>query len=273
VPADELASAMLELWRAAHAAWPAIGVERARFEEFVSERIGGAGDPVAAVRAARGPDLLIACGCAEKDAAALDAFERECMPLVAATLRGMGASADAVAEQAQQIRTRLLVDGVAGRARIADYAGRGDLRRWVRAAAARLYLNALRDGKRERVADDQRVFDAAAAPGLDPELAHMKALYRAELQEAFVAALAELADRDQNLLRYHHLDGLTMDELAALYRVHRATVHRWLAAAREQLAVAVETRLRHRLQVSERGFHSIRRLVESQIDLALSREL
>lgn len=273
MPADDLASAMQELWRAASAAWPALGVPRVRFEQFVMERVRDAADPVAAVCAARGADLLLACGCADQVPAAIETFERECMPVVIATLRGMRASPDAVAEHAQRIRAKLLVPGESGRARIADFAGRGDLRRWLRAAAARVYLNAIRSDRREVVADDQRVFDAAAAADRDPELAHMKELYRVELKEAFVAALAELSERERTVLRYRHVDGLSLDELAALYRVHRATAHRWLVAARDALARAVETRLRQRLGLSERAFHSMRRLVQSQLELTLSRVL
>jgi transposase len=36
-------------------------------------------------------------------------------------------------------------------------------------------------------------------------------------------------------LRYHHVDGLNIDEIGAIYRVHRVTAFRWLEKAKEQL--------------------------------------
>jgi hypothetical protein len=66
----------------------------------------------------------------------------------------------------------------------------------------------------------------------------IRTLAAASLQEV-LAAWEGLGyyGRARNLLRQHVLDGLTIDELARLYRAHRATCARWLADARSELAL------------------------------------
>jgi|GEM_PF-4314550 len=53
--------------------------------------------------------------------------------------------------------------------------------------------------------------------GLDPEIAYLKQRYRDEFREAFVAALGALDERQRNVLRQHHLDGMTIDQLGSLH--------------------------------------------------------
>ena len=54
-------------------------------------------------------------------------------------------------------------------------------------------------------------------------------------REAFAAALATLTPRDRNLLRQQYIYGASIDQLGALYGVHRATVARWVAQIRDTL--------------------------------------
>jgi RNA polymerase sigma-70 factor (ECF subfamily) len=63
----------------------------------------------------------------------------------------------------------------------------------------------------------------------------MSAEERRVYRDAFTAALATLTPRERNLLRQHYLHGATVDELGALYNVHRATPARWIAQIRETL--------------------------------------
>jgi RNA polymerase sigma-70 factor (ECF subfamily) len=71
------------------------------------------------------------------------------------------------------------------------------------------------------------------------------------------------------VLRQHYLDGLTMDAVAGLYRVHRITVVRWMNEARAALAKETRRELGARLRVDKRELESILRLIESQIDVTL----
>src|SRR5204862_5045413 len=76
-----------------------------------------------------------------------------------------------------------------------------------------------------------------AAPG-DVALSLIKAQYREAFAEGFRNAVTGASRRDRNLLRLHFLGGVTLDQLAQMYSVHRATVVRWLAAAREAVFAA-----------------------------------
>jgi RNA polymerase sigma-70 factor (ECF subfamily) len=75
------------------------------------------------------------------------------------------------------------------------------------------------------------------------------------------------------LLKYHYVDGFSIDKICAIYTVHRATAARWLGAAREALAVETHRLLGTRLGVSPSELRSIARLVESQLDLSIRRLL
>lgn len=265
-------AALAEAVAAARAAWPALVVAAPAFAAWLGARVLLDDDLAGAVRAMCADDLYLACACAHGDPAALRALEAGYLLGIRPALRAMRAPEPAIDETVQQVRTRLLV-GDGGPARIAEYAGRGDLRRWLRASAVHLYLNARRGEQRTVVTDDERVFDAVSTPGVDPALAHLKALYREPFKEAFLAAVATLSDQDKNLLRYRHVDELGIDEVAAIYRVHRATMHRWLASARAALAAATEQPLQARLGLPRGELASIRRLVASQLDLSLVRVL
>ena len=71
---------------------------------------------------------------------------------------------------------------------------------------------------------------------MSPELAYLKERYRDAFTDALSAAVSALSDRDRTLLRLYHVDGLSLEAMAALYRVHLSTVSRWLTCARENVA-------------------------------------
>ena len=91
-----------------------------------------------------------------------------------------------------------------------------------------------------------------------------------ELQDAFKEALASLTSRERNLLRYHFLEGMSIDRIGALYGVHRATAARWIQGARENLCERTRTNMCKRISLSEEGFERILGLIESQIAINLA---
>jgi len=112
---------------------------------------------------------------------------------------------------------------------------------------------------------------AAMVP--DPELDYLKSKYAPQFREAFVAAITNLSVEERNALRFHYLDGLTLDETAAACHVHRATAARWLAHARESLLRDTRRLLLERTKLGHREVESMFRLVESQLDVSLRRHL
>ena len=107
-----------------------------------------------------------------------------------------------------------------------------------------------------------------------PEVEYMKRMYSTEFKAAFSAALGELGPREQTLLRYHHVDGLNIDEIGAIYRIHRVTAFRWIEKAKEALVKATLDALRARLEADPPSeLDSVLRMIRSQIHLSLVRHL
>jgi RNA polymerase sigma-70 factor (ECF subfamily) len=137
--------------------------------------------------------------------------------------------------------------------------------------AARIAVDRLRS--REVTTSEDEVLEQLADWSDGPELAHVRARYTSELKLAFEAALATLDVRERNVLRHHFIDRLALDEVGALYGVHKATASRWLEAARTTLSKRTRAHFQGRVQVMPSELESIMRLVQSHVDLSLSRVL
>lgn len=212
-------------------------------------------------------DLYLACACALGDRQAVLAFEAHCVVGLEVVLARYRASSDLVAEVKQRVRERALVSAE-GPPRIERFSGRGDLRGWVRVMAAREALELLRRSRRDAWVDDDARLRALVTPG-DPALDHAKAHYVQEFKQAFSAALRSLPARDQTLLRQHVIDGLSIDQLGALYGVHRATAARKLERARQAVLDGTRQRLSSVLRVRSGELDSILRLIRSRVEVTL----
>jgi RNA polymerase sigma-70 factor (ECF subfamily) len=233
----------------------------------------------AALDGLRPADLYLACACSKGMNAAINAFDRDYMREVDIALARMRIGPPRLNDVKQLVRQRLFVGGGTAGAptsagKISEYGGRGDLRRWVRSVAVRTCLNELRKGKREvLVDDDQLIAQHTVSTADDPEIEYMKRTYANEFKASFAEALGQLGPREQTLLRYHHVDGLNIDEIGAIYRVHRVTAFRWLEKAKEKLVEATLVIMRARLNVSPQELDSVLRLIRSQVHLSLIRHL
>lgn len=170
-------------------------------------------------------------------------------------------------ELTQVLRTRLLVAEPGKEPRIAAFRGTGPLVAWLSVAATRAALN-MKRGERKSVSVDEVLGDIAAHEP-DPELRHMKQLYRSELGRALAESVAELPKRDRAVLRLHYVDGMTLAKIGELYRVHESTASRWVAAAVEAAGKGAKKKLIERLSLSADTMDSIARMVDSSLDLSL----
>ena len=194
---------------------------------YITQRLAADAPLDEALRTACVADLYLACGIARRDPAALRAFDAQLADVGAAIAHLDGGSA-LVADVTAAVRERVLGTGDDGK--IGDFRGRGDLRGWLRVIAVREALQILRARKREAPMPDALLdrLDDERSTQLTPD---EQRVYR----EAFAAALATLTPRERNLLRQQFVYGATIDELGALYGVHRATAARWIAQIRETL--------------------------------------
>ena len=259
------------------AAWPDFTLDAKDVVAFVARQVT-ADLAEAALDGLRPADVYLACACARQVPGAINAFDRDYMREVDIALSRMRIGPPRLNDIKQLVRQRLFVGGGTAGAptsagKIAEYGGRGDLRRWVRSVAVRTCLNDLRKGKREVLVDDDHLIAQHAIQQDDPEVEYMKRTYSAEFKAAFADALAQLGAREQTLLRYHHVDGLNIDEIGAIYRVHRVTAFRWLEKAKELLVRSTLETLRARLKLPASELDSVLRMIRSQIHLSLIRHL
>lgn len=262
----ELASELAMLVDRALTEAPEVDLDPVAFVGYVAERITLAADGRAVIAPLHAGALWLAFGCVSGDRAAIAAFETTYAREISAALRRSfdpGLRDDAEL----RLRERLFLVGEDEVPCLGSYSGRGDLRAWLRAAAVRTAIDLMRARRTAPV--EAGVLEEAAVAD-DPLLVALKQRYRDEFRVAFGEAAATLTDRERTLLRYRFFDNLSIDEIGPLYRVHRATVARWIAAIRERLFEDTRTRLMARLDLADRtDVDSILRLIDSHLDLSV----
>ncbi|MGE0549267.1 MAG: sigma factor-like helix-turn-helix DNA-binding protein [Kofleriaceae bacterium] len=272
---DEQAAerALATLIDAGRTTWPQLSVSDARMLELLAAKLSEPGeDWLEGVAALDGAELYVACGCADGDNAAISAFEAMYFQSTGPILRRMNLDGDGVAEIQQLLRQRLFVRAEGEPwPRVCQYAGRGELGALVRTAAVRAAVDQLRRNKRE-VDPDDALFDLPAISAT-PELAYLHERGRRDLKQSFEDAIRTLSTRDLNLLRLHLVDGLSVDEISRLYRVHRVTVSRWLSDARTRIAEHTRKLLAEDWGLGGSDLDRALDSVRSQLDLSLSRLL
>lgn len=259
---ETLDSLIDQLHASGAAAWPTFAVSREHFADEVKAR---AKDDEA-IRALPGPDMYIAIACSDGDSVALTAFRDAYVPGLRQALGKLGMAAATIDEVVQRVLVMVFV-GDGAPPQIASYSGRGTLRSWLRTIAIRTGRRQL-GLEQDAAASDDELNDLPGAVA-DPELEMLRSRYRDQVKQAFRAGFGELTERERNVLRQYYIDGLTIDQLAGLYQVNRATTARWVTAAR--LAVVAQTRqqLVTTFGISATDVDSIIRLVQSQLDVSV----
>ncbi len=221
---------------------------------------------------AHAADLAHAFCVSQGDPVAIRRFDEYVGREVAAAARAIDRDSAFVDEVVQSTRVRLVVEH-----RLATYRGAGPLRAWVAIAAQRIALNARRDARAGAARPSAPMRDDVLAELVDrepdPELRHLKTLYRAEFREALVAALGSLADRARAILRLRFVDGLELAQIGRLYRVHESTASRWISSALADIQQATHARLIAKLAITDDTAASVARMVQSQLDLSIARLL
>jgi RNA polymerase sigma-70 factor, ECF subfamily len=216
-------------------------------------------------------DLYLAAACTAGDPAAIARLDETLPGTVAPMLVRLGVPHSDRDEIVQRIRVALLVPDEAGACGLARYTGRGELGAYLRSVAVRIALKRL--AREEAPSDEVGLLAALPDGGDSPELAVLKERCREHVRRGFAGAIAALAPRERTLLRQHYVDGLTVEMIARLHRVHRATCHRWIEAARIKILRNVRRHLRATLGLAGTELETMVALVRSQLDLSLARQL
>jgi RNA polymerase sigma-70 factor (ECF subfamily) len=269
--AATLGATLAQFRDAASTAYPDLAVDAGTFAAELARRLGPTASPEQLARI-RADHVHLAIACAAGDPRAIRRFEDDFLDEIDATARRLRARPDQVDEVRGQLRRILFVSEPGRSAALREFSGRGDLRSYLRVIATRELVHVINKGRREVGITDEAFLDMLS-PAADPELDYLCEHYRADVDAALRAALAALADQPRALLRYSLVDGWSVDRIGALYGIHRATAARRVAAAREELGVAIRTELAARLAISIDEVDSIVRLVQSRIDVSLERLL
>ena len=255
--------------------WPEATITDDALAAALVARLATQADVAAALARLRVEDLFLAQWCATGEPRAIAAFEsvhRADVDAVLARFRRLSITPD---ELRQTLRIKLFVGPNGKPPRIGDYSGFGFLQNWLRVTALRTLVDVARSERARRLeellADDDFVGMPALGPDAPARISRDEVSRAVKL--AFARAVAGLAPRQRNFLRHAHVDSLTLDQIASLYKVHRATVARTLAQARTELVDATRAELATQLGVAPDSLDSVVRAADSRIDLSLSRVL
>jgi RNA polymerase sigma-70 factor (ECF subfamily) len=264
---DTLEATLSALMATARAEWPEITLRDELFMRHLAARLADA-DPLDLAKL-HVADLYLACACGYGDPAALKAFEERCFPELSHAVAREPKLCASLDDIQQHVRERLFVNRGGRSPRINEFNGRASLRTWFRVIAVRTLINFGTRGAREEPLSDE--LTALPLIASDPELRYMKELYRTAFVDAFDRTVQALNPAVRNLLRYSMVDHLSIDQIALLFSVHRATAARWLADAREALLTGIRERLIERLKVDSHELDSILRLIRSRVEISIDR--
>jgi RNA polymerase sigma-70 factor (ECF subfamily) len=209
-------------------------------------------------------DAAFVAALARGDEAALARFDAEIVPDISGALFRMHRGDDFVDEIVQRVRVKLLVSENGTPPRISQYRGTGRLAAWVQIVAIREALMYLRGGARTIASDDDLVRIALT----DPMLARSRERYREPFARAFREALAALPKRERTWLQMCFLEGVSTQELARLYRVHRVTALRWLRDARSTLLEATRERFVAAVDIPDSQVSSLMRSLAASLSVS-----
>lgn len=269
----EVADSLRRRFVSARKTWPGVNLDESLFLRYLAERLPE-GQPVEeSLPGICIEDLYLACACVQGDRPGLEAFERAQLHSATRALSRIGHPKAFVDEVVQTVRQRLVLPPPGESPKISQYAGRGPLRSWVRSVAVRTAATASRREEAHGQSDPDRGLENLAASASDPELQLMRSRYREEFTAALKESLSRLSTRERAILRLHFVQGMSVDRICGIYRVHRATAARWISAARDQLIADTRRILGGKLKLNSTELNSLMRVAHSQLDLTLSRLL
>lgn len=289
-PADALEAALREdgatppvrralgrLARRGADAWPDLSPPTERVAAVAAQLVAEADDPVAALDDCDAGEVWLAAACEAGIDAAMRALDRRYIAPLDHALAPTGLDAGAMAEVKQRVRDKLLGTDGDGMMRLSKYCGRGRLAAMAKVIAIRSAV----DHKRVQARHPERAVggDALAVQrlvdgDLGPELAAITKRQHEVLKHAFERAVEQLEPIDRGVLRMHLVERLSIDEIASLHNVHRATAARRLIKIRERLSDWTRRALGERLEIEgDTELDSWMKMVTARVDLSISRLL
>jgi len=269
-PTASLEPFLIELHARGKATWPEVDVDPAAYVTHLA-RVAPEGDEVVhALAEIHTDDLYLACGCVGGQEDAARAFEDRVLPGAAKAIRRTDPDPAFVQEICAEVRVHLLVAEEGAVPRIASYLGRGPLLHWVQVTAMRAAQGAKRKAKKNQHVAENLADLALSLLDDDPEVGPLAEQLKGPFAEAFAEALGELTLRERTVLRLYLVEEVSAEAIGAMYRVHRATVARWIGRARRKVQKHTKRRLQEQNLLAASSFESVIGHVMDGIDLSLA---
>jgi RNA polymerase sigma-70 factor (ECF subfamily) len=250
----------------------AIAIARARYPDvayteadFVKD---GAHLPLSRIDPERVGDLYLAFACVRGDAKAIAHFENTVIARLDGALARIDPRPEAMDEARQRVRARLLVASPGRPPRLSEYRGEAPLWSWVKTVAVRFLIDAARENHRAVTVGDEVLANRLVTSGR-VDLRFVQEAHRPGVTRAFEQALAALDPKERNVLRLAHVEGQSIDRIAALYATHRATAARWVIAAREKVAAGTRLALQEALRLDGTELDSLLQALDGNLEQSL----
>lgn len=248
----------------ARADWPTVTLDDATFERYLADK------SIERDGITHLTDLFLACACCLDVPGARLVFEEHFVPQMRSAIARVPEVAD-VDDVLQRVRVRLFTVTEQRGAKLENYRGEGPLAGWLRTTAVRQALESRPTRRTEEVTP--RALEALVDALPNPELAFLKGESTRLLKQAFAKAIDDLEPRQRTWLRLAVIEGLSIDQLAPMYGVHRTTAARWLTATRERLSALTLQHLRESAKLDSGELESLLGHARSHLDVSLERLL
>ncbi|MDP9034901.1 MAG: sigma-70 family RNA polymerase sigma factor [Myxococcota bacterium] len=272
VPPRELNERIRQCVDASEAKWPTFRLPRVEFERRLRAVIDGQEDnPFEALARIRAPDLYIAHACAMRIPGAVTTFTSTYLTRLEEDLRHFKIPQVLGEDVRRELEDTLLLGSGEVGPKIAQYEGRGPLRRFVATAARNAAISLLRRRSRDPDVDVDAIQSQltpcaeSVRRGASPQ--------DAAVRDAVRASLSALDRRQRMIVRLHLSRGVALTQIAKMLGVHQSTVSRTFDAALQRLHRDIRRHLREDHGFKEKEMESAIREVRSQLDLSLSRAL
>jgi len=255
-----------DLHREARARWPEVYVTPERFREVLATAL--AASAARSVKTLHASDLYLVAACLDGDARAVEVLRRDVVEATREAVKRAARVKTSADDAVQATLAKLLVGPPEPKLR--QYTGKGPLVAWTRVIAVREALQLDRRTKREVVTDADLAGMTSAA---SVELGLVRELHGPAFGAALQQAIARLSPEQRTLLRFHVKDGLTIDQLAPMLGIHRATAARRLERARADVLAHTQDVLREQHGLSDSEVRSLCIALAGEVDISVGRAL
>jgi RNA polymerase sigma-70 factor, ECF subfamily len=188
-------------------------------------------------------DLFLAMGCSRQDRVAWEHLADEYIPLLRKfSTQACGDSGEAE-DLAQEIIVKMLKEGN----RMSGYNGRGSLAGWLRATVAHAAVDRFRRARR-LVSLEDSLQSGAFADWMDSGEADSEEALDSRwgpiISNAVSESISRLSARDRLVLGLYYLRGISLLAIGRQFRIHEATVSRWIERLRRDIRKQLEIDLR-----------------------------